>query len=60
MPFIVDYIVDVLVYYTKFKSNGSLNLREYLNEVFIKIIDICMRFAKKIQIAIFDRTTKKE
>jgi serine/threonine protein kinase len=40
MPFIVDYIVDVLVHYTKFKSNGSLNLREYLNEVFIKIIDI--------------------
>jgi hypothetical protein len=40
MPFIINYIVDVLVYYTKFKSNGSLNLREYLNEVFIKIIDI--------------------
>ena len=40
MPFIIDYIVDILVYYTKFKKNGSLNLREYLNEVFIKIIDI--------------------
>ena len=40
MPTIVDYIVDVLVHYTKFKENGDLNLREYLNEVFIKIVDI--------------------
>jgi serine/threonine protein kinase len=40
IPFIIDYIIDVLVHYTKFKSDGSLNLREYLNEVFIKIIDI--------------------
>ena len=40
MPMIVDYIVDVLIHYTKFKSNGDLNLREYLNEVFTKIVDI--------------------
>jgi serine/threonine protein kinase len=40
IPLIVDYIIDVLVHYTKFKSDGSLNLREYLNEVFIKIVDI--------------------
>jgi hypothetical protein len=40
VPIIVDYIVDVLVHYTKFKSDGSLNLREYLNEVYIKIVDI--------------------
>ena len=40
MPFIIDYIIDVLVHYTKFKSNGELNLREYLNDVFIKIVDI--------------------
>jgi serine/threonine protein kinase len=40
IPFIVNYIVDVLVHYTKFKSDGSLNLREYLNEVYIKIVDI--------------------
>jgi len=39
-PIIVNYIVDVLVHYTKFKSDGSLNLREYLNEVYIKIVDI--------------------
>lgn len=40
MPLIVDYIVDVLIHYTKFKKNGDLNLREYLNDVFIKILDI--------------------
>ena len=40
VPIIVNYIVDVLVHYTKFKSDGSLNLREYLNEVYIKIVDI--------------------
>lgn len=40
MPYIVDYIVDVLVHYTKFKSDGSLNLREYLNDVYVKIVDI--------------------
>jgi serine/threonine protein kinase len=40
MPFIINYIVDVLLHYTKFKGDGSLNLREYLNEVYIKIVDI--------------------
>ncbi len=40
MTYIVDYIIDVLIKYTKFKENGDLNLREYLNEVFIKIVDI--------------------
>lgn len=40
MPIIINYIIDILVNYTKFKENGSLNLREYLNNVFIKIVDI--------------------
>lgn len=40
LPYIVNYIVDVLLHYTKFKSDGSLNLREYVNEVYIKIVDI--------------------
>jgi hypothetical protein len=40
MPYIIDYIVDVLLHYTKFKSDGSLNLREYLEDVYIKIVDI--------------------
>ncbi len=40
MPYIIDYIVDVLLHYTKYKDNGTLNLREYLNEVYIQIVDI--------------------
>jgi serine/threonine protein kinase len=40
MPIITDYITNVLVHYTRFKDNGDINLREYLNEVFIKIVDI--------------------
>jgi serine/threonine protein kinase len=40
MPYIIDYIIDVLVHYTKFKSDGKLNLREYLDDVYIKIVDI--------------------
>ncbi len=40
MEYIVDYIVDVLLHYTKFKADGSLDLRQYLDNVFIKIIDI--------------------
>ena len=40
MPYIIDYIVEVLLHYTKFKEDGSLNLREYLNEVYIQIVDI--------------------
>ena len=40
MDYIVNYIVDVLVNFTHFKENGSLNLREYLDNVFIKIVDI--------------------
>ena len=40
MPYIIDYIVEVLLHYTKFKTDGSLNLREYLNNVYIKIVDV--------------------
>ena len=40
MPFIIDYLIDVLLHFTKFKPDGSLNLREYLNNVYIKIVDI--------------------
>ena len=37
---IVNYIVDVLIHFTKFRKNGTLNLRYYLDNVFIKNIDI--------------------
>jgi serine/threonine protein kinase len=40
IPMITNYIIDVLLHYTKFKENGSLNLREYLNDVYIKIVDV--------------------
>ena len=40
MDYIVNYIVDVLVHFTKFKDDGTLNLREYLDTIFIQIVDI--------------------
>jgi len=40
MDFIVNYIIDILIHFTKFKKDGSLNLREYFDNVFIKIVDI--------------------
>jgi serine/threonine protein kinase len=40
MEIIVDYIVDILLHYTKFKPDGSLDLRQYLDNVFIEIVDI--------------------
>jgi hypothetical protein len=40
IPYIVNYLVEILLHFTKFKSDGSLNLRVYLDNVFIKIIDI--------------------
>lgn len=40
MPYIVNYIVDVLVHFTVFRKDGTLNLREYLDNVFVEIVDI--------------------
>jgi serine/threonine protein kinase len=40
MNYITSYIVAILEKYTKFRKDGSLNLREYLDNVFIKIIDV--------------------
>lgn len=40
MEFIVNYIVDVLIHFTKFREDGKLNLREYLDNVFLEIVDI--------------------
>ena len=33
-------MVEVLIHFTRFKPDGSLNLRYYLDNIFIKIIDI--------------------
>jgi serine/threonine protein kinase len=40
MNYIINYIIDVLVHFTRFRDDGTLNLREYLDTVFIKIVDI--------------------
>ena len=40
MDYLVNYIVDVLLHFTKFRADGTLNLRDYLDTVFIQIVDI--------------------
>lgn len=40
IPYIVNYIVDVLVHYTRFREDGSLDIRVYLDNVFIEIVDV--------------------
>jgi serine/threonine protein kinase len=40
MEYITNYIMNVLVNFTKFRDDGTLNLRYYLDKVFIKIIDV--------------------
>jgi serine/threonine protein kinase len=37
---IVNYIINVLVNFTRFRHDVFLNLKEYLDTVFIKIVDI--------------------
>ena len=40
MTYITDYVVDVLVHFTKYNEDGTLNLREYFDNVFIQIADV--------------------
>ena len=40
LPYIINYLVEVLFHFTKFKDDGSLDLRYYLDNYFIKIIDV--------------------
>lgn len=40
MNYITNYIITVLQFFTRFRKDGTLNLRDYLNDVFIHIIDI--------------------
>ena len=37
---LIDYIVEILIHFTRFRPDGGLNLREYLDNVFIKNVDI--------------------
>ena len=40
MMYITNYIVKVLDHFTNFKQNGQLDLRIYLDNVYVKILDI--------------------
>lgn len=40
VSYIVNYITEILIHYTKFRENGNLNLRHYLDNVFVDIVDI--------------------
>jgi serine/threonine protein kinase len=40
MTYITNYIIEILVHFTRFRENGTLNMRIYLDTVFIKIVDI--------------------
>lgn len=40
MNYITDYIVEILLKYTKFRENGTLNIRDYLDNVFIENLDL--------------------
>jgi len=40
LPHIYNYIIKILLNFTNFRKDGSLNLRIYLDTVFIKIVDI--------------------
>ena len=38
--YITNYIIKVLIHFTKFRQNGTLDLRVYLDKVFIHIVDV--------------------
>ena len=40
MPYIINYITEILIHFTKFRKNGDIDLRVYLDTVFIKILDV--------------------
>ena len=40
MHYISNYIISILKKYTRFRKDGKLNLREYLDNVFIKNVDV--------------------
>jgi hypothetical protein len=40
IPCIINYLVDILTQFIKIKRDGSLDMRYYLDNIFIKLIDI--------------------
>jgi serine/threonine protein kinase len=37
---ITDYIIEILINFTRFRADGTLNLREYLDKVFVNNVDV--------------------
>jgi hypothetical protein len=40
IPYITNYIYIILLHYTETKKDGSVSFDRYLNEIFIKIVDV--------------------
>ncbi len=40
LPYMVNYITDVLVHYTKYTRDGMFNIKPYIDKVFVQIIDV--------------------
>jgi len=40
LPYIINYLVNVTSQYVKIKPDGSINMRHYLDTIFIKLVDI--------------------
>ena len=67
-PYIVNYIVQVLLNFTKINEDGTIDLRFYLDNLYIKIVDIYGFILTYIVIyemiqkkhSIFGKYTKKE
>jgi hypothetical protein len=38
--YIINYLVEILIHFTSYKSDGTLNMRNYLDSVFIHIVDV--------------------
>lgn len=40
IPYIINYIVEILIHFTKLNKEGTVDIREYLDKIFINIVDI--------------------
>jgi serine/threonine protein kinase len=40
LPCIINYLVEIVIHFIKIRKDGSLNVRDYLDTIFINIIDI--------------------
>jgi serine/threonine protein kinase len=40
MDYIINYLMDVLVHFTRFTQDGTFSLREYIDTIYINIVDV--------------------